>query len=122
MRREMEAEVRMRRHQQELWMHRLTLKPKKQYLLVVREREDSRKRTHPDVESEPRKLKRQTIRHNYQKLHDPDPEWAYLEHKSGYTKEGYTEIGKILFSLTRDKGLNMGTLRHCEKHKNQTNG
>jgi hypothetical protein len=75
---------------------------------VVREGEDSRKRTHPDVESEPRKSKRQTIRHDYQKLHDPDPEWAYLEHESGYTEEEYTEISKILSSLTGDGGLNTG--------------
>jgi hypothetical protein len=42
---------------------------------------DSRKRAFPDGELEPeqRKSKRQTVRHDYQRLHDPEPEWAYLD-------------------------------------------
>jgi hypothetical protein len=64
----------------------------------------SKKRVLPESESEPRRSKRQTVRHNYLDLHDPEPEWAHLEYENGYTEEELTGINDILSGINEDRG------------------
>jgi len=66
------------------------------------------KRPRSESEQEPRKSKRQTVRHNYQALHDPEPDWTYLDHQSGYTKEELSNIQSILSAVADNDNQNNG--------------
>ena len=66
----------------------------------VKERGSSNKRSCPDEnEDMHRRSKRQTVRHDYQKLHDPEPDWAYLDYENGYSKEELTEVEEFLSTI-----------------------
>jgi hypothetical protein len=66
----------------------------------VKERGSLNKRSRPDEnENIPRRSKRQTVRHDYQKLDDPEPDWAYLDYENGYSKEELTEVEEFLSTI-----------------------
>jgi hypothetical protein len=64
----------------------------------------SKKRKRPSVDdaSEPRRTKRQTVRHNYQQMNDPGVEWAYLDKESGHKEEEPTEYETILAAFAEN--------------------